>query len=250
MIICAVTSTPRRTGTFGALYRRHRRLSPGRYAEAAERLAPVAAGADGAMKQSAYLFIGQSLFCSRATAMPPSWHSIRPSKCRRRQGRGGGRLLHNYISARLDGAAVPFGDAAATFESSFAAILPVPMPSVWPRPGHIYIADHDYDRAIGTPFGHTAAVAAHARAASARALQPAWNAIGSHDYVAADAHLNDAAAIDGDASGSRSQGIAGHYGHAARRQCRCRGLFPTISAVRPRAARMCRGVLSSGLRAL
>ena len=120
----------------------------GRYAEAAERLAPVAAGADGAMKQSAYLFIGQSLFCSRATAMPPSWHSIRPSKCRRRQGRGGGRHCttispHASTVPRCPSAMPPLPSRVPSPLS-----LPVPMPSVWRGLADIYIADHDYDRAI------------------------------------------------------------------------------------------------------
>lgn len=172
----------------------------GRYAEAAERLAPVAAGADGAMKQSAYLFIGQSLLqqgdrdaailaFNKAVEVPDGDKAVEEA------------AYYNYISARLDGAAVPFGDAAATFEE-FLRRYPsgAYAERVAAALADIYIADHDYDRAIERLSGIRQPSRRTRELLQRAHYSRAWNAIGSHDYVAADAHLNDAAAIDGDAS--------------------------------------------------
>lgn len=120
----------------------------GRYTDAIYRLTPVTEQATGALRQSAYLYIGQCLMEQGDSAA-----AILAFDKAARETEGDNSIreaaFYNYAVARSAGADIPFGSAAETFEE-FLRLYPHGPYSdrVAAYLASGYIADKDYDRAL------------------------------------------------------------------------------------------------------
>lgn len=168
-----------------------------RYSDAVTRLTPVAEGTDAALRQSAYLFIGQSLThqgdndaailaFNKAINTPSGDPDTEEA------------AYYNYAVAKFNGATVPFNSAVQTFED-FLKRYPSGVYSerVAEYLAGAFLADKDYQRAVNR-IDATRNPSPKLLSVKQKALYAlAWNDIQNHNYAGADTYLEKAAQING-----------------------------------------------------